>query len=262
MADKNTETKIEVKEGVIGYFDILGFKNYIKNDPDVGSKNALEVILKIKTEVPQKIKGRFSGDEILDEVTWSVLSDTIVLSVPYLKNDAERNKVEEIDDKAVRWGALMFSSIALMDYMFDQGLPIRGAISHGKYFVNENSLAGRSIVDALTLTERLNISAVAICPESEKELRGVLVPELHIKQWSESPVYFNYLMPLKDRMEKLWVLNQWALHDKYTNNDIPQLVAQAFWKHGKDIDAAAYQKYQNTEMLLRYIVAMRRGWKN
>lgn len=259
MFEKEAEVKIEVKEGVIGYFDILGFKNYIKNDPDIGSKTALEVILKIKTAVPQKIKGRFSDDLALNEVTWNVLSDTIVLSVPYLLKKPDTT--DEANNKVTCWAALMFSSIALMDYMFEQGLPIRGAISFGKYFANENSLAGKSIVEALTLSERLNLSTVAICPEAEKELRSVLDPEGHAKRWAKSPAYFSYLTPLKDGMEKLLILNQWALHDKYTNCDIPQLVAQAFWKHGKDMDPSVFQKYQNTEMLLRYIVAMKREWK-
>jgi hypothetical protein len=126
MSEKSNELKIEVKEGVIGYFDILGFKNYIKNDPDIASKNALEVILKVKTEVPQIVKSRFSNDTaLLDEVKWSILSDTIVLSIPYPafdEQDIEKAKTA----KRVRWGAIMFSAIALMDYMFDQGLPIRG----------------------------------------------------------------------------------------------------------------------------------------
>jgi hypothetical protein len=261
MSEENADAKIQVQEGVIGYFDILGFKNYIKNDPDIGTKNALEVILKIKTDVPQKIKGRFDDDLVLDEVRWSVLSDTIVLSVPYLQMEPDRVKGEETNTKTIRWAALMFSAVALMDYMFEQGLPIRGAISYGKYFANENILAGKSVVEALTLAERLHLSAVAICPEAEKELRSLLDPEGHAKKWARSPVYFSYLVPFKGGMEKLLVLNQWALHDKHANSDIPQLVAQAFWKHGKDMDASVYQKYQNTEMLLRYVVAMKREWK-
>jgi len=264
MADQNNiDETIEVKEGVIGYFDILGFKNYIKNDPDVGSKNALEVILKVRTEVPKKTKQTFLSNEIFDDVTWTVLSDTIVLSVPYPPKKAGEDLEQENNEKAIRWAALLFSSIVLMDYMFDQGLPIRGAISNGKYFANSNSLAGKSIVEALTLAERLNLSAVAICPEAEKELTGILDLKTLVKEiWHKQPAYFSYLTPLKDKMDKLCILNQWALHDKYTNSDIPQLVAQAFWKHGKDIDMAAFQKYQNTEMLLRYLVAMKREWKN
>ncbi len=262
MADKNTDVRIEVKQGVVGFFDVLGFQNYIKNDPDIASRSALEVILKIKTEAPEKIKARFH-DKLLDEITWSVLSDTIVLSIPYSQKDDAGDAEEQTKQKRLRWLALLFSSVALMDHMFDQGLPIRGAISYGKYFVNEQSLAGKSIIDALSLTQKINLSTVVICSEGEEEMRKLLNPELFTKAMGKAPVFFPYLVPLKGgEMQKLLVLNQWALHDNYDNNDIPQLVAQAFWKHDKDIDADVFQKFQNTEMLLRYVVAMKRSWRS
>src|ERR1017187_10426413 len=112
MENENQKAQIEVKEGVVGFFDILGYQNYIKNDPDVASKGALEVILKIKTDAPEKIKARFH-DKLLDEITWSVLSDTIVLSIPYPPKIPGDNADEEAKKKRTRWLALLFSSAAL-----------------------------------------------------------------------------------------------------------------------------------------------------
>jgi hypothetical protein len=121
-------------------------------------------------------------------------------------------------------------------------------------------LAGKSIIEALSLTERLDISSVVVCPEAETEMKKFLAVD-QLKKHPKTPTYFTYAIPLKDCFQKLFTLNQWALHDKYVNSDLSQLVAQAFWKHGKDMDSAVLQKYQNTEMLLRYIVALRREWK-
>jgi hypothetical protein len=252
MDDKSPEMEIEAKEGIIGFFDILGFKNYLKNDPNIRSKQALNIVLKLRKELPQRVKERIPH-QIMDEVQWNILSDTIVLSIPYLKQTG----ADDDKQKMLRWMALLLSSVALMDYMFEKGLPIRGAIAWGKYFVHDSSMAGSAIIDALTLSQKLNLSAAVLCPDSEKELRRMNF-ELQAK-FSDS-ICFPYLVPTKEGMKKLVVLNQWALNDFHSNNnDMRQLVAQAFWKHDKDIDEGAYEKLENTEMLLRHVNAIKRN---
>ena len=92
---------------------------------------------------------------------------------------------QEAQEKWARWLALIFSSIALIDHMFEEGLPVRGAISHGKYFVNEQSVAGKSIIDALSLAQKINLSA-------ETELIDIKQP-YYLQQFSFSDMPENNL---------------------------------------------------------------------
>ena len=144
--------------------------------------------------------------------------------------------------------------------MFDQGLPIRGAISFGKYFCHENCLAGKAVVEAHELEQRINLSGAVLHESAEREFRQANSRFFQI--WRRD-IRLHDSVPLpcarKGTSNKRLVLNQWALRDHHDNDDIAQLAAEAFWKHGKDIDDGAAQKLRNTEMLLRFVVATKRA---
>jgi|ERR1017187_1721200 hypothetical protein len=254
-AEQKNSAEIEAREGVVAFFDILGFENYLRNDPEVRSKEALQILLGIKEEGPKWVKKRLSY-QFLDSVRWNTFSDTILLTIPY-PNDGE--KIEK--RKKECWLAILMSSVVLMKRMFDYGLPVRGAVSFGKFFIHEKEplFAGAPFFYAHSLAGKLNLSATALDALATKEVRDRF-PE-YFKP--DKGVYLamhllNYLTPLKDSHEKMLILNQWALHDDLDNHDIAQLVAETFWKHGKDIDEKAAQKMRNTEMLLRYLISVKR----
>jgi hypothetical protein len=247
--------EIEPREGVVGFFDILGFQSYLKNDPDVRSRQALQVLLDIKAEVPGRIKKRVP-EAVVGEMSWNVFADSILLAMPYPETKDRQGAESE---KRRRWLTFLFSSVVLLDHMFDQGLPIRGAISFGRFFCQKNCLAGRAVVEAHELEQRINLSGAVLHESAAEEFRG-LTPE-SFKSGDGIYVYatlLNYLVPEKEVSKKRLVLNQWALSDDHDNDDIAQLSAEAFWKHGKDIDDGAAQKLRNTEMLLRFVVATKR----
>ena len=80
--ERQEKGAIEPREGVVGFFDILGFGSYLKNDPDVRSKQALEVLLKIRDEVPSRIKKRVA-DALVAEMSWNIFADSLLLTMPY-----------------------------------------------------------------------------------------------------------------------------------------------------------------------------------
>ena len=165
--ERQKTVEIQPREGVVGFFDILGFGSYLKNDPDVRSKQALEVLLKIRDEVPSRIKKRVP-DALVAEMSWNIFADSILLTMPYPET---KDKLGAESQKRRRWLTFLFSSVVLLDHMFDQGLPIRGAITFGKYFCHENCLAGRAVVEAHELEQRINLSGAVLHESAEKELR-------------------------------------------------------------------------------------------
>jgi hypothetical protein len=250
---------IEAREGIVGFFDVLGYEGYLKNDPDVRSKQALQVLLKIKDEVPGRIRKRVPG-ALADNLSWTIFSDSVLLAMPC---PGTRDKQAAESDHGKRWLTFLLSSVVLLDHMFDQGLPIRGAIAFGRYFCHENCLAGGAVVEAHELEQRINLSGAVLHKSAEQELHR-LTPD-SFKSGDGIYVYttlLNYLVPEKETSTKRLILNQWALNDKHDNEDIAQLAAEAFWKHGKDIDDGATQKLRNTEMLLRFVVATKRALRS
>jgi hypothetical protein len=247
--------KIEAREGIVGFFDILGYRSYLKNDPDVRSKQALQVLLKIKDEVPGSIRRRVP-EALVEELSWTIFADSILLAMP-CPGTEDKQAVE--GDRGKRWMTFLLSSVVLLDHMFDHGLPIRGAIAFGRYFCHENCLAGRAVVEAHELEGKINLSGAVLHESAKEELRTLTQESFE----SGVGVYFrttlfNYLVPEKEASNRRLVVNQWALRDHHDNDDIAQLAAEAFWMHGKDIDDGAVQKLRNAEMLLRFVVATKR----
>jgi hypothetical protein len=253
---------VEAREGVVGVFDILGFKGYLRNDPDVRSKHTLQVLLEINAAVSGRIKRRVpEAEALVNEMSWSNFADSILFAMPYSETkDEQRAGIEQ----RKRWLTCLLWSVVLLDHMFDQGLPIRGAISFGRFFFHKskNCFAGRAFLEAHELEERINLSGAVLHESAEAEFRTLTES---FKSGDGIYVYnilLDYLVPEKGACKKRLVLNQWALSDKHDNEDIAQLAAEAFWKHGKDIDDGAAQKLRNTEMLLRFVVATKRALRS
>ena len=119
--ERQKTVEIQPREGVVGFFDILGFGSYLKNDPDIRSKQALQVLLQIKHEIPDTIKRRVP-EALVGEMSWNIFSDSILLAMPY--PETEDKQGAESNQKK-RWKTFLLSSVVLLDHMFDQGLPIR-----------------------------------------------------------------------------------------------------------------------------------------
>lgn len=151
--------EVQAKEGIVGFFDILGYGSYLKNDPDVRSKQALRVLLDIKAELPASIKKRVT-ETLASHLSWNVFSDSILLAMPC---PGISGKQGAESDQGKRWLTFLFSSVVLLDHMFDQGLPIRGAIAYGRYFCYENCVAGSAVVEAHQLEQRINLSGGVFC---------------------------------------------------------------------------------------------------
>ena len=94
--EQQKKREIEAMEGIIGFFDILGYGGYLKNDPDVRSKEALQVLLKIKQEVPGRIKKRVP-EALVDELSWTIFQTPSYLQwrVPEPRTTNRRKIIRE-----------------------------------------------------------------------------------------------------------------------------------------------------------------------
>ena len=243
-------SKIPIHVGLVGLFDILGYKNLIKNNQLESTAN---IITDIVNELPEKAKriyleGRKEEvkpkvKNIQQEIKSLVVSDTILLALPlddFFDND------KEVFEK---W--LIFTSqvSCLLRTSFDEGLPLRGILDYGSYMMTSNCWAGKPFIDAYSLAGDLQISGCALAPGAETVFRDILAKN---KYTSKIKVFFRHLTPLKKGEDKFLLIN-W-LDQKKTPADIRQYVINSFYAHHKDVSKDVIDKINNTEISLRHAI--------
>lgn len=152
-------------KGLIGYFDILGYQNFLKNN---SAEESINDVFEIITNMPHIVKEfslktineAINSSEISDEdkkllagvgdkINHLVFSDTIVFSLPLSYEDSNGAKYA--------WDSLIilifFSACmsVLTERMHVKGLPIRGVIHEGEFFTKDYCLAGNGIIEAYHL---------------------------------------------------------------------------------------------------------------
>jgi hypothetical protein len=136
--------------------------------------------------------------------------------------------------------------------MFIEGLPVRGVINYGKYFLRENCFAGKSIVEAYQLCKKIDLSACVLTEKASDEIHKF---DKEILDGGAEPLQgvflLEYLIPMTDGeihldalMSDAWVINE---------NDISSCVMNSFWNHNKDISVSVRNKVINTEQWLTFL---------
>ena len=155
-----------MNKGFVGFFDILGYQNIIQNKRIEYAAQLIDseiAILGEKTRdsLVKRLGGQVEPNHCLNSIKAIVVSDSIILFFPY-------SEIDYNDD----WKLFYFLSYVfqLLKSAFDAGLPLRGAISYGEYYYNENTFAGLPIVSSYGLSERLNLSGCIFTEEAAKEL--------------------------------------------------------------------------------------------
>ena len=237
-------------EGPVGFFDILGYKSFLATENPFGPGVVLDIISTAKEAVIEKallLCSRESPAEAqLRSFQWLVFSDTILITAPEsLPKDAK---------------FLVLSHIAsiLMRHMFTKGLPLRGAITDGLFWIsktNQNCFAGRPIVEAHDLVARIDASICVIHPNTVANLKDT------IKGRDHNGLFLEYNVPIKNhdgnRDEMLYTISP-SMPDLdsevlWHDTDIRQLVTDSFWAHRKQLRQDDLPKVTNTEMYLRYV---------
>jgi len=124
-------SRITTEHGLIGFFDILGYSNFLqKNSPGEAAQIIVDVLQRLPTEVVEQVRAqssanhRLTPEELLERLQWLVFSDTILLTLPYVSQPGTTENI---------WPWLIFIAHVqlLHKQLFNAGLPIRGAVTCG-----------------------------------------------------------------------------------------------------------------------------------
>jgi len=247
------------KTGLVAFFDILGYKNIIENnDIEIVAEFIADELTKLPRSAfedaakllrPLDIDKRDLSDEFEDLISHVSISDSILLTT-HLKRDADS------DTKGSTWLLFLIVCLLLTRKMFENGLPIRGAIGYGDYFVKGSCFAGMSIVEAYELTDMLELSGCVLTYNAMKFLKELRDEIFENARRFIDSILIEYLTPLKNcQREKLLMINFSV--PEYSSKDISQIVVESFHGYNKDISESVLNKERNTEMMLRFFVARR-----
>lgn len=138
-------------EKIIAYFDILGYKELIE-------RSKLEDVRDKMYGLLDKVNNLTNNPNIdvysKNDLDYIIFSDSIII----YSNDISIKSFLNI----------CFTSNVLMYFSFLEGLPLRGAISHGEFYVDKdkNIFFGKALVNAYMTEGKQKWSGACICEET------------------------------------------------------------------------------------------------
>jgi hypothetical protein len=249
---------MSVRNGLIGYFDILGYQDLlINNKPEDIAESVLQKLNSIKGTIRAELEKIFALDirpheqDMLNSTDFLIFSDTILVTTNVPENEDARILAE-------RWAAFLFTCASVQNYLFHEGLPSRGVINYGEYLIKDTCVAGRPIVEAHQLANQLELAATILTERAETELDKIRPAQIGDITASNIFDFFvcKYFVPLK-KTEKHY-LTLFFDDEISRQGDTRQKVLNSFWTHSKDISKSTQQKATNTEQFLRHSIYARK----
>ena len=246
-----------IKHGIVAYFDILGYQSILMNNQ---VNETAEFVIKILMGMPEHVKSTIltalkekqvaAVKQFLDKMEWIVFSDTIVVAIPVAESDEPRRRFEA-------WYTAILTTLVLQAEMFNQGCPVRGAISYGDFYIEQRCFAGRPIIEAYQLAQQLDLAACGFCEPAVRAFDAT-VNEASIGHVLRQGAVVPYLVPLNNGKEQRLMTVRWGhpllLSVSQGTRTIRQMVLDAFLAHNKDVPASVRSKIDNTEVYLAHLL--------
>lgn len=258
--------KIITEYGIVGIFDILGYRNLMLNNKiEITAEIVLEIIEKIPSFVRNRVmasilhpEGRKIAIEILNQISWKIFSDTIFTCLPIKKEGVKPFDV-------MKWGIFLASCLSLQRDTFDKGLPLRGAISTGYYFLEKNCFVGQPVIDAYDLCQKQNWSGCALTQSAGMEFI-ILIEKTQAKVAAHNIDNFlsQYYVPMKKSKSVQLFCLRWGgarnlltlppeVESRRRDKGINEYVRGRFQAYLKGSPKNVLTKIHNTEKYLQFV---------
>jgi len=143
--------------GFFGMFDILGYRSLIENND---LDRLIEVFNQFIKDLDQM--GVTLGGQDKSQITALVPTKTLVFSDTIIFYQA---RAESTPDFAP---SFLTQVCVLLRLAFERGVPLRGAISFGEFFVHEKAFLGRPIIEAFKAEKIQQWSGVMLTESAER----------------------------------------------------------------------------------------------
>lgn len=223
------EEPLKSSYGLVAFFDILGYRQIIANNEIKEAASIIKRVLKKVTDFQN------AADVVEKELKFSpatkylAFSDSILVYTNYSENEASQKN---------QAGLFIAGCAGLCGDLFEEGLPARGAIAKGEFFIEQTSFAGKAIVEAYEFANAMEFSGCVIVPTAETEFAGISDP---------LNLLFSYPVPLKgNQKQNLLTLNLCFGLLVKDSDDSRQFTIKQFSRHNKNIGPEVIGKVNNT----------------
>jgi len=241
--------KLTIRNGPVAFFDILGYKSIIDN-------NKIEVVAQLIVDHLEKtpyylrdfIIKEFSHfglpkkdlDRLAKYTFRLLLSDSILLTSKQPKGSYD------LESRLWEWFLFLLECQKLVTWMFENGLPVKGAIGYGEYFRKRNCFAGKPIVDCFRLANSLDLAGCAFVPNAWNRIEEALTGSNN-KQIADfiNSVCLEYQVPVKSGKSKDLRILFYPLPNNWKGST-ENKVERAFTAHRKEITEKVKTKFVNT----------------
>ena len=152
----------------IAYMDILGYKEYLKNNPDKAQEylnTILDAVERAKISVSNFESKTMPMYQMDGGLRLKIFSDNILLCMP----------VGNGKDEICRAIVFLIAVASIQRGMVLQhGLITRGGITLGELFINEDIVFGQGIIDAVSLEAKAEYPCIIVSDELPKKLHSLL----------------------------------------------------------------------------------------
>lgn len=248
------------EKGFIGFFDILGYGSFLES----GITEVTLKVLDILSDLPRRMISEtndFFGNVPDEDIQWEldriiplVVSDSILLRSSY---DEDRDPAKRTAQAAT----FLVTACVFQRIMFEEGLPVRGAIAFGEFIFVDHAFAGKPIIDAYKLGHSLNLAACVLHETTENEFKALIVAAPEFKGFlGEGLQLVRYRTPVKDVTKKLNLLCLnlvWPTLKGYTplkeRTSLRRYVLEQFSAYNKQVGPNEDSKIENTEEFLQLL---------
>ena len=148
--------------------DILGYKDYLKNNPEKTQEyldTILDAVEKAKKSVFNFENETMPMYQIDGGLRLKIFSDNILLCMPFGegKDEIRRAIVFLIAVASIQRGLVL-----------QHGLIMRGGITEGELFINEDMVFGQGLIDAVSLESSTEYPCVSVSDQIQKHLFSLL----------------------------------------------------------------------------------------
>lgn len=236
-----------LRDGIVGFFDILGYQNIIdNNDIENVSKIVTDILLNlgnnVRMNIIEQINDKALYNRYAEGMDIRLISDSILLTLPYNSEDIrERNRQSLICVAAAQ---------EILNMTFKKGIPVRGAMNCGKFYLEESCFAGKPLIECYRVGQSLDFSGCAMLTDLENVCREY---ENNGSDFNilTTPLAMKHYCPLKSEKFKEMYIVTWGHY--MIKDDIRQVVYEGYKMHNKDIGIGVARKIENTEYILRTI---------
>ena len=241
--------------GFVGFFDILGYKEIIiKNEIDHVSKIITDILEVLPTKALDSVISIYpegTTKEVikrpLAKLQSKLISDSILLAY---SDDAPPMP------PVVQTMVFLHYVSRLLRLSFEKGLPLRGAIDRGEYFLSDSGqcFAGKPLINCYQLGGSLDLAGCAITDDCVQYIFETAKLDKANKAISLFKSFMlSHLAPMKDGQSQELSLINWffPLTDWDAKpDDIRTWIIDSFHAHNKQISPAVISKVTNTEIML------------